>query len=74
LKAGQSHFAGFESRPEPTPQFLKPARANLLILKAGQSHFADFESQQEPILLVFKSFSQIQKLYALNGKEFINSV
>jgi hypothetical protein len=46
----------------------------LPISKAGQSQLADFESWQEPILLVFKSFSQIQKLLALNGKEFINSV
>jgi hypothetical protein len=43
-------------------------------LKAGQSQLTDFESQQEPILPVFKSFSQIQKLFALNGKEFINSI
>jgi hypothetical protein len=42
-------------------------------LKAGQSQLANFDSQQEPILPVFKSFSQIQKLFALNGKEFINS-
>jgi hypothetical protein len=39
-----------------------------------QSQLADFESRQEPILPVFKSFSQIQKLFTLNGKEFINSI
>jgi hypothetical protein len=53
-------------------------------LKAGQSQLADFESRpeptrrfesrQEPILPVFKSFSQIQKLFAPNGKEFIISI
>jgi hypothetical protein len=53
-------------------------------LKAGQSQLADFESQPEPtrqfesrpepILPVFKSFLQIQKLLALNGKEFITSI
>jgi hypothetical protein len=43
-------------------------------LKASQSQLADFESWPEPILLVFKSFLQIQKLFALNGKEFINSI
>jgi hypothetical protein len=43
----------------------------LLILKASQSQLADFESQPEPIYPVFKSFSQIQKFFALNGKEFI---
>jgi hypothetical protein len=74
LKAGQRYFAGFESRPEPTHQFLKAARANSPILKAGQSQIADFESRQEPILPVFKSFLQIQKLFALNGKEFVNSI
>jgi hypothetical protein len=74
LKACQSHFAGFESRPEPTCRFLKAARANSPILKAGQSQLANFESRQEPILPVFKSFLQIQKLFALNGKEFINSI
>jgi hypothetical protein len=74
LKAGQSYFAGFESWPKPTRRFRKAARANSPILKAGQSQFADFESRQEPILPVFKSFSQIQKLFALNSKEFINSI
>jgi hypothetical protein len=74
LKAGQSYFAGFESRPEPTRRFLKAARANSPVLKAGQSPLTDFESRQEPVLPVFKSFSQIQKLFALNGKEFINSM
>jgi hypothetical protein len=64
----------FESWPEPARQFWKPARANSPILKASQSQLADFESRPEPILLVFKSFSQIQKLFALNGKEFINSI
>jgi hypothetical protein len=74
LKAGQSQLAGFESRPEPTCRFSKATRANLPILKAGQSQLTDFESRQEPILPVFKSFSQIQKLFTLNGKEFINSI
>jgi hypothetical protein len=46
----------------------------LLILKAGQSQLTDFESRQEPTLPVFKSFSQIQKIFELNGKEFINSI
>jgi hypothetical protein len=64
----------FESRPEPFRRFLKPARAISPVLKAGQSHLADFESRPEPIYPVFKSFSQIQKLFALNGKEFINSI
>jgi hypothetical protein len=40
-------------------------------LKASQSQLADFESWPEPISPIFKSFSQIQKLSALNGKEFI---
>jgi hypothetical protein len=62
LKAGQSQLANFERQPEPSPT-----------LKAGQSQLSDFESQQEPILPVFNSFSQIQKLFALNGREFINS-
>jgi hypothetical protein len=53
---------------------LKEARAKSPILKAGQSQLADFESRQEPILPVFKSFSQIQKLFALNGEEFMNSI
>jgi hypothetical protein len=74
LKAGQSQLAGFESRPEPTRRFLKLARANSPILKVGQSQLTDIESRQEPILAVFKSFSQIQKLFALNGKEFIDSI
>jgi hypothetical protein len=43
-------------------------------LKASQGQLVDFESRPEPILQVFKSFSQIQKLFALNGKEFINSI
>jgi hypothetical protein len=43
-------------------------------LKACQSQLTDFESRQEPILPVFKSFSQIQKLFAQTGKEFINSI
>jgi hypothetical protein len=43
-------------------------------LKGSQSQLADFEHQQEPILPVFQSFLQIQKLFALNGKEFINSI
>jgi hypothetical protein len=73
LKAGQSQLADFESRPEPTRRFRKPARANSLIFKASQSKLADFESRPEPILPVFKSFSQIQKLFVLNGKEFIIS-
>jgi hypothetical protein len=72
LKAGQSYFAGFESRPEPTHRFWKAARANSPILKAGQSQLADFESREDPILPVFESFLQIQKLFELNGKEFIN--
>jgi hypothetical protein len=42
-------------------------------MNAGQSQLADFKSQPEPILPVFKSISQIQKLFALNGKEFLNS-
>jgi hypothetical protein len=46
----------------------------LPILKASQSQLANFESQPEPILPVLKSLSQIQKLFALNGKEFINSI
>jgi hypothetical protein len=74
LKAGQSHFAGFESQPEPTRRFWTAARANSPILKAGQSQLTDFESRQESILPVFKSFWQIQKLFALNSKEFINSI
>jgi hypothetical protein len=37
-------------------------------------NLADFESRQEPISPVFKSFSQIQKLFALNGKEFLKSI
>jgi hypothetical protein len=53
---------------------LKLARANSPILKASQSHFADFESRPEPISSVFESFSQIQKLFTLNGKEFIDSI
>jgi hypothetical protein len=44
----------------------------LPILKGSQSQLADFESWQEPILPDFKSFLQIQKLFALNGKEFFN--
>jgi hypothetical protein len=43
-------------------------------LKGSQSQLADFESRQEPNLPVFKSFLQIQKLFALNGKECINSI
>jgi hypothetical protein len=50
------------------------ARANSPILKAGQSQLANFESQPEPISPVFKRLSQIQKLFALNGKEFLNSI
>jgi hypothetical protein len=46
----------FESRPEPTRRFSKPARANSPILKAGQSQLADFESRPEPIYPVFKIF------------------
>jgi hypothetical protein len=46
----------------------------LPILKAGQSQLADFESWPEPIYPVFKSILQIQKLFTLNGKEFINSI
>jgi hypothetical protein len=46
----------------------------LPILKAGKSQLADFESRQEPFSRVFKSFLQIQKLFALNSKEFINSI
>jgi hypothetical protein len=53
---------------------LKAARANSPIFKAGQSQLADFESRPEPILPVFKSFSQSQKHFELNGKEFINSI
>jgi hypothetical protein len=64
----------FESRPEPTRQFWKPARANSLMLKGSQSQLTDFESRQELTLPVFKSFSQIQKFFKLNGKEFINSI
>ncbi len=64
----------FESRPEPTCRFWKPAKANLPILKASQSQLADFESRPEPIYPVFKSFSPILKIFALNGKEFINSI
>jgi hypothetical protein len=51
-----------------------PARANSPILKAGQSQLTNFECRPEPIYPVFKSFSQIQKLSALNGKEFIISI
>jgi hypothetical protein len=51
-----------------------PARANSPILNAGQSQLTDFESRPEPISPVFKSFSQIQKLFALNDKEFLNSI
>jgi hypothetical protein len=68
LKAGQSQLADFESQPEASRQFWKLARANSPILKASQSQLADFESRPEPILPVFESFSQIQKLFALNGK------
>jgi hypothetical protein len=46
----------------------------LLILKASQSQLANFESRPEPIVPVLKSLSQIQKLFALNDKEFINSL
>jgi hypothetical protein len=74
LKAGQSQLADFESRPEASRRFCKPARANLPILKASQSKLADFESRPEPISPVFKSFLQIQKLFALNGKELIISI
>jgi hypothetical protein len=63
LKAGQIQLADFESRPEPTRRFFKDS----------QSQLADFESRPEPISPVFQSFLQIQKLFALNGKEFINS-
>jgi hypothetical protein len=73
LKAGWSQLANFESRPEPTRRFLKPARANPPILKDSQSQLADFESWLEPILPVFESFSPIQKLLVLNSKEIINS-
>jgi hypothetical protein len=61
LKASQSQLA-------------KLARANSPILKAGQSQLANFESRPEPFYPVFKSISQIQKLFALNSKEFINSI
>jgi hypothetical protein len=44
------------------------------ILKVGQSQLADFESRPETILPVFKSFTQIQKLFALNGKELLSSI
>jgi hypothetical protein len=60
LKAGQSQLADFESWPQPTRRFCKPARANLPILKASQSQLADFESRPEPISPVLKSFSQNQ--------------
>jgi hypothetical protein len=43
-------------------------------LKASQSQLADFESRPEPISPVFKRFLQIQEFFALNGKEFINSI
>jgi hypothetical protein len=48
-----------------------PARANSPILIASQCQLTDFESRPEPILPVFKSFSQIHKLFALNDKEFL---
>ncbi len=70
----KSQLADFESRPEPTHQFWKPARANSPILKASKSQLTDFKIWPEPILPVFKSISQIQKLFALNGQEFINSL
>jgi hypothetical protein len=68
VKAGQSRLADFESRPEPTRRFRKPARANSPILKPGQSQLANFESRPEPIYPVFKSFSQIKKIFELNVK------
>jgi hypothetical protein len=38
----------FESRPEPTRRFRKPAKANLPILKGSQSELTNFESRPEP--------------------------
>jgi hypothetical protein len=60
LKAGQSQLAGFESRPAPTRQFSKAARANSPILKASQSQLADFESRQEPFLPFSKAFRKFK--------------
>jgi hypothetical protein len=81
LKAGQSHFAGFESRPEPTRRFWKAARANSPILKAGQSQLSDFKKPARIYLAGFqklfansKAFRKFKSFCALNGKEFINSV
>ncbi len=74
----------FESRPEPTFRFWKPTRDNSPILKASQSQLADFESRPEQTcrfwkparayLPSFQKLSQIQKLFALNATELINSI
>jgi hypothetical protein len=53
---------------------LKASQSQLAHFDAGQSKLAEFESRPEPILPIFKSFLQIQKLFASNGKEFPNSI
>ncbi len=67
LKAGQSQPAGFENR-----QIF--FQINNSLLKVGSAGPATFKNRPGPILPVFKIFSQIQKLFALNSSEFINSI
>ncbi len=63
----------FESRPEPTCRFWKPARAKSPILKASQSQLTDFVSRPEPTRWFWKParayLPGFQKLFA-NSKAF----
>ncbi len=63
----------FESWPEPTCRFWKPARANSPIKYASQSHLADFETRPEPTRRFWKParayLPSFQKLFA-NSKAF----
>jgi hypothetical protein len=66
FKIGELALAGFENRRNGSGRLLKvlgAATRNMLSNRRKGSELADF-----------KSFSQIQKVFALNGKEFINLI
>jgi hypothetical protein len=66
FKIGELALTGFQNRRNGSGQLSKALGAAMRNLLSNRSK--GFE------LAGFKSFSQIQKVSALNGKEFINSI
>jgi hypothetical protein len=87
FKIGELALAGFKNRQVGSGCLSKSASWLWPAFKTGEMALAGFQKllpQQREIcypigakdlnLPVLKSYSQIQKVFALNGKEFINSI